>query len=341
MTESNNAVGGVRLGEQGLHLGHYTGTFAAAAAHREERTLYYVIKDTEPLYWEDSARKRHRIEVLAREAAAIAPDAVEVRCVLSSILMRAGWAVAGAIYDHVNYSALVTAHFAKSAIRTGQYRRSVRNFVFPLDEAIMMTFLRADCFYSNRDNERIVLFTRDVQRALQRRCRALGDVPLTELRDFPGLGYLPGADHRRMHAAGKNTLPVVADDAEIMRFCRSAFSLSRFFEQFPDELERFKSTGSDDYIPDDRFAPFALVQVLEGRMRLRELKEMYATKRSKRDRLAQRLEEIVAPRLQTWRQRANSSSGHVWTYDEIQNESDRLARKVNEVWERGRERTSG
>jgi len=333
MTEYCNAVGGVRLGERGLHLGHYAGTFAAAAAHREERTLYYVIKDTEPLHWEDSTRKRAWIEVIAREAAAIAPDAVEVRCVLSSVLIPAAWAIAGAIYDHVNYSALVTAHFAKKAIRTGHYRGSVRNFLFPLDEAIILTFLRADSFYSNCDNERIIFFTREVQRALQQKCSALGDLPLTNLRHFPGLGYLPGADHRRMHTAAHNTLPVLSDDAEIGRFCRSAFSLSRFFDEFPDELERFKKgAGSGNYIPDDRFAPFALVRFLKGSEGIMEFKKLYATKGGDRDNLGERLTEIVAPQFKAWRERANNLEGRVLTYDEVQNESDRLAEKASKTW---------
>ncbi|HMP71671.1 MAG TPA: hypothetical protein PKE55_00240 [Kiritimatiellia bacterium] len=332
MTEFSNAVGGVRLGERGLHLGHYVGTFAAAAAHREERAVYYVIKDTEPLHWEDAKRKQRWIEVLAREAAAIAPDVIKVRCVLTSVLMRAAWAVAGAIYDHVNYSALVTAHFAKAVIRSGQYTGSIRNFLFPLDEAIILTFLRTDCFYSNRDNERIVLFTRDVQHVLQRRCPALRELPLTKLRHFPDLSYLPGADHRRMHTAGKNTLSVISDDGEIERFCRSAFSLSRFFEEFPDELERFKRDGSSNYIPGDRFAPFALVRVLEGPARLSEFKELYSARRNERDRLSQRLGEIVTPRLKAWRERANCAAGRVWTYDEVKGESEKLARKASEAW---------
>jgi len=326
MTEVPRCAGGVRLGEHGLHLGHYAGTFAAATANSETRTLHYIIKDTEPYFWADQSKKKYWVERIAHDACTLAQAGLQVKCLLSSILLNYAWRISNAIYDTVKYSALVTAHFDKASIRDGKYHATIRNLVFPIDETIILTSLSIDTFYSNCDNERIVRFARDVQ-------RQIGVKLLTNLFCFPGIRNFPGDDHQRMHAAGGNTLDVSASDSTIHRFADKAFSLSKYFEVNVNELNRYRQTPRGEYIPADQFAPFALIRVLEGQEGLDQFKKDYLVHGSQREHMAGILAEVLAKHISNWRARWEEiKSG--WSFEELLDQSHQIASSAAKEWDR-------
>jgi tryptophanyl-tRNA synthetase len=333
MTEVRTSAGGVRLTTPHLHFGHYVGTFAAAHQHSERRVLYYLIKDTEPFLWSNPQSKRSAIRQLVIEALAIAPDGIVVKPLITSRILHHAWRIGSIISDLVRYSSLVTAHFSKEKIRKGSYSDSVRNFLFPLDEATVFTFLSVERFYSNQDNERIIRFVRDVQRMLRRRYQFARDLPLTELCHFPGTPFLPGADHRRMHTSAMNVLPVITDKKTIIEFCRASFRLGHYFDKYPAELERFRSEGASEFVPSQPFMPFTLIRVLRGERELLEFVERYSTDRMRREQLAEHLAGVVWDYVAEWRSRAAILFDDAALLQRVLDESERIGLEAAETWE--------
>lgn len=333
MTEVRISAGGVRLTTPHLHLGHYVGTFAAAYHHAERRILYYLIKDTEPFRWNDPADKRAAIRQLVLEAHAVAPDGMIVKPLITSRILHHAWRVGGIISDVVSYSSLVTAHFNKDKIRNGSYSGTVRNFLFPLDEATVFTFLSVERFYSNQDNERIIRFVRDVQRTIKKKYQFASNLPLTELWHFPGIPSLPGADHRRMHTRAMNTLPVMADKTTVIEFCRSSFRLGHYFDRYPSELDRFRTQGGSEFVPGPSFTPFALMRALRGEEGLVELVASYSIDRNRREQLADLLADVVWDHIEEWRRRAAILSEDTALLHRVIEDSESVGMKAAEAWE--------
>ncbi len=328
----SSAVGGVRLAGNPLHFGHFVGTFAACLARKLDRRLLYVIKDTEPFLWRSEEHKRRSIAEIARSAVAMG-DGLEVSPVLASVLLKHAWFVQNAILDTVNLSALIACHFEKKLIREGAYSRSVRNFLYPIDEAIIFTFVECERFYSNMDNERIVRFVRDVQHRLAKIVEIPGEWPETKICSFPALSFLPGVDYQRMATKNGNVLPINASSSELRNFCESAVRVGPYFSMRPEKLEQWRRDRT--IALDEDFLPLVLLRVLGQVDETERYRTLPQTEDSLRG-LAERIFDVLATKMHHWRQSIEGrEAAQAQDYEQVLTNSEDVARYYEIRWTRG------
>jgi tryptophanyl-tRNA synthetase len=155
--------------------------------------------------------------------------------------------------DSTNFSHVQTAHFKKTALREGGAGTSIRNFLFPLDEAAVLLSLSPHFFVSNDDNERIIRFVRDVARRVSKRYHH--EIELPDIYTNSRAGRLLGLDYHRMCKGNDNVIYLDDHLETLLAKCRKAASVRTLFNAFPDEMVKHKN-DPQNYIYPEQYLPF-------------------------------------------------------------------------------------
>lgn len=335
-TNTNNAreektlclVGGARLSPGGLHLGHLVGSFLPLLDFADPTEYFFVIKDTEPLVRHDPAvRQQLLIDTVADSLSVPFSDRIMVTTA-SDILLNSYYLYSH-ILDVVSYNSLVTAHFRKQQLREQQSQESIKNFLFPIDEAAVLLGLRADYFLSNDDNIRLVRFARDIVRKSKRRgVEAISNLP--ELRHHSKLSRLLGPGYDRMCKANKNTIRTTEPVAELRQKVHTLTSWKQYFERNADALADFKDSPSR-FVFGENYLPFVYLNLF-GPEQIDDDKKRYFSDISKRVELEELLFKILNELIDPMRQRKlNLITNKTMIYDRLESDLGKTIKRVRET----------
>lgn len=204
-------VGGCRSQPGGLHWGHVFGCFADLDME-EADTYFFIVSDgvgRGPSDRNDTAR-------IAREALAWVSFDPRVYVVSESSLQRELLPLAELVQREVPLSWLQAAHPHRQRVRTGNYRGSIADFLFPIRQATYILGLRADVACYNDDNALVVKFAADCADRLMAR----GATPYLTIPELMprGIARLPGRNGERMCKANQNTLPLLAPVGDVRKY---------------------------------------------------------------------------------------------------------------------------
>lgn len=290
-------VGGARLATGGIHLGHYVGNFLSMLDFDSPKQYIFVIKDTEPVLWPSNEVKGNTLLDMISDVLSL-PFSDSILVTTSSRILSSCYSINSIILDIVSFNALVTAHFKKKDLRDQAAVTSVKNFLFPIDEATTLLALRAGYFASNDDNLRIVRFSRDIARKFNAVVHT-EFFPLPELKHHKLVPRLAGADYRRMCKAHKNTIRISEDPQVLYERIRQLISWKTYFSINSVALEAYRVDGSKFIFPQD-YLPFLYWRIFSDSELTPEDMALYS-KVENREKLCQELFERMDDRLQSIR----------------------------------------
>lgn len=256
-------VGGARLATGGLHLGHWFGNIVPRLDFPEDTEYWFVVKDTEPLIWDDPKAKQNALLDICSDVLSV-PFSSSLRITTASAIISCCYNLYCHVLDHVTFNGLISAHFNKKAFRGNDDSPSLKNFLFPIDEAVVLLALQANYLVSNDDNQRMICFSRDLTRRINRTSPSL-NFPIPELHHNKQAGRLLGFDYRRMCKAHNNTIGLTQDIDTLRASVRKVISMRTFFTKYPDELEKYKNSAHKYFFP-DHYLPFIYLRHLANHM---------------------------------------------------------------------------
>jgi len=204
------AVSGCRLNDGRLHLGHYLGCFHPTKSHLVTE-IFFVIQDTETNTVAGIPPAEAPLALILSQLYSLPIDARVIPCLQSAI-----FPVYSPLYDYARASltarALETVHPKKDDLRAPA-NLVLRNYLFPIDQAVQFLAFGAEAIFMNDDNVRFVRLAKRLYRKLPTSKKAR--IPCPRLITKPAPRLL-GSDGMKMAKAQNNCIFLLDDEHTII-----------------------------------------------------------------------------------------------------------------------------
>jgi tryptophanyl-tRNA synthetase len=292
-------VSSIRLSSGGIHLGHYVGNLLPSQDFTLPKQYIFVIKDTEPVIWEKKEKKWEVLLDMVTDILAI-PFADSILLTTSSSILSNSYLLYSVIQDIVTFNRLTNIHFKKDGFRKNEASNSIKNFLYPVDEAATLLALKPNYILANDDNLRSVRFISDIAKKINR----LFDVelmPMPRIYHHKYISRLIGYDYRRMCKAHNNTIRVSDEPNVLMKKITQITSRNNYFAKNQKALEAFTLDEINFVFPDD-YLPFVFWRVFSS-YELSQQEKAYYSKVVNKSILNQKLYDLLDKQLEPIRKK--------------------------------------
>ena len=319
-------VGGARLSNGGIHLGHYVGNLLPIMDFAPPIQYIFVIKDTEPLLWPSNESKKITMFDMVSDLLSL-PISDSILITTSSTILRNSYFLQAIILDIVSFNTLITTHFKKNELRNQITSTSLKNFLFPVDEVATLLSLKANYFVSNDDNLRIVRFSRDITRKINSLV-STDYFPLPQLRHHRLFPRLIGRNYVRMCKANNNTIRISDSSEMLFEKILQLASWKAYFSQHPLALEKYKESKSNFVFYED-YLPFTYWRIF-GDDGLSSEDMLFYSKMENREKLCKDLFEIINSKLHIVRKnKKNLMNNQFLVWDRLEHDSDIVKQTID------------
>lgn len=290
-------LGGARLAKDGIHLGHYVGNFLPIFDFDSPKQYVFVIKDTEPIIWPSNELKKNTFLDMISDVLSL-PFSDSILVTTSSVVLRNSYLLQAVVQDIVSFNTLITTHFKKHELRNQVTSTSLKNFLFPVDEAVTLLALKSNYFISNDDNLRMVRFGRDIARKINGLIK-IDFFPLPQLKHHNLVPRLIGRNYKRMCKANNNTIRISDEPKILYEKIVQLASWKAYFSQNQIALNEYNLDKSNFVFRED-YLPFIYWRIFSNN-ELKVEDMAFYSKMENRDKLCKDLFEIIDNKLQSIR----------------------------------------
>ena len=251
-------LSGARLGQKGLHLGHFLGCFQPIITGRIEKysEYFFVIFDEEKSEISESDIWHYIAEIYA---VAKVFKLKNIHVVFEDDLVEKFYLIRTIIEKQTTCNQLFNSYRIEfTHARTIFSNRRVADMLFPLNQAALNIAFNASYICMNDDNLRIIEFSRDTNKKIIRIC---GDIALNMPELVTGeIPHLLGYNYKKMCNGNENAIYLDDSTEVIERKVHQLFNHKRYFQAYPEEYEKFKKTDSYQY--SEKYLPIMFMDAL-------------------------------------------------------------------------------